>query len=220
MARTKEQKAEYQRKYQAMKRLEKKLAFTLGKPTKKSKRTVSGTVPKDSAIANGFNPDKLITPSKQDIKDALASLGAPVPSTDAEVRQVLEMLSDMRFVYKKLGGRKKLQKMLKEDDKLYVAMVKELLKIESALMAVQLRKPETGGNGGEGRQNFFVVIKGLEQEKRVMKQFGREGSPPIDVEHLITKTLNPLNLGNPFEDEATNKNNPPEMLFGIGEDDD
>lgn len=220
MSRTKEQAAEYQRKYMAKKRLEKKLAYALEKPLKKSKRTVSGTVPKDSTIANGFNTDKLITPSKQDIKDALASLGAPVPSTDAEAQQVLEMLSDMRFVYKKLGGRKKLQKMLKKDDKLYVVMVKELLKIESALMAVQLRKSEPGGNGGEGRQNFFVVIKGLEQENRVMKQFGREGSPPIDLEHLITKTLNPLNLGDPFEDETINRNNPPEMLFGIVEDDD
>lgn len=220
MARTAEQKAEYQRKYMKKKRQEQKLERAAEKLAKNSKRNVSGIVPKDSSITNGFNLDKLITPSKQDIKDALASIGAPVPSTDAEAQQALEMLSDMRFVYKKLGGKKKLQKMLKEDDKLYVAMVKELLKIESALMAVQLRKVESGGNGGEGRQNFFVVIKGLEQENRIMQQFGRESNSPIDMEHLITKTLNPLNLGDPFEEEATNKNNPPEMLFGITENDD
>ena len=220
MSRTKEQAAEYRRRYMAKKRLEKKLAHTLEKPPQKTKNTTPGIVPKDSTITNGFNPTKLITPSKQDLKDALASLGAPVPSTDAEARQALEMLSDMRFVYKKLGGKKKLQKMLKEDDKLYVAMVKELLKIESALMAVQLRKVDTVDNSGNGRQNFFVVIKGLEQEKNVMKQFGREGNPPIDMEHLLTKTLNPLNLGDPFESGTADRNNPPEMLFGVSEGED
>jgi len=76
-----------------------------------------------------------------------------------------QMLQDMRWVYRTLDGRKKLKKLVKEDDKQFVFMVKELMKIEASLLTAQIRKD--GDLGGGGQQNFFVVLKGLEDVKVV-----------------------------------------------------
>ena len=76
------------------------------------------------------------------------------------------MLADMWWVYrnvkftnaagKEVTGRQKLLELAQQDDKFYLSMVKELLRIEA------LRKEKSSGDGGG--KAVFVVLKGLHDE--------------------------------------------------------
>lgn len=79
---------------------------------------------------------------------------------DASFKTDFYMLRDMRAAYKKLGGKKKLIDMLEEDDKQFVFMVKELMKVETALITARIRVKDD--MGAKGNQTVFVVLKGLE----------------------------------------------------------
>jgi hypothetical protein len=72
------------------------------------------------------------------------------------------MLSDMRWVYSQVDGRRKLLEMVKGDDKQFAFMIKELIRFETA--EAERKAGKVGGVGGGG---FFVVIKGLEDENRL-----------------------------------------------------
>jgi hypothetical protein len=95
------------------------------------------------------------------------------------------MLKDMRSVYKSAGGRAKLLKLIKADDKLLMAMVKELMKVEASLMATEMRS-KTGMDGGE-KPVTFVILKGLYTDAEVKKI--TDG--PIDIDQ-VTDAINPL----------------------------
>ena len=71
------------------------------------------------------------------------------------------MLSDMRWVYSQVDGRRKLLEMVKGDDKQFAFMIKELIRFETA--EAERKAGKSAGNGG----GFFVVIKGLEDENRL-----------------------------------------------------
>lgn len=132
-------------------------------------------------------------PRKKEVKPAL---------TDAE--SAYQMLQDMRWVYQSLKGRDKLKKMVKDDDKQFVFMVKELMKIESALMAARVKKD---GGDTNNQQNFFVVLKGLEDEQTVLQSMDKT----VDMKQ-IQRAINPDESSYEPEEEI-DKNEPPEMLL-------
>lgn len=77
-----------------------------------------------------------------------------------------QMLQDMRYVYRKVKGRTKLAALIASDDKQFVFMVKELMKIESQLMSAKIRAKED--LSGTAQQTVFVVLKGLEDDPRIL----------------------------------------------------
>ena len=94
------------------------------------------------------------------------------------------MLKDMRSAYKSAGGRKKLLGLIKADDKLLMAMVKELMKVEASLMATEMRNKNV--EAGE-RPVTFVILKGLYTDKEVDKMVDKM----VDIDQ-VTDAINPL----------------------------
>ena len=92
------------------------------------------------------------------------------------------MLLDMRSVYKTVGGKAKLLKLIKEDDKLLIAMVKELLKIETSLLATEIRSKDS--SLGNGNHVTFVILKGLDTVESVTMK------SDIDLEQ-VADAINP-----------------------------
>ena len=125
---------------------------------------------------------------KNDVDAATGNLPAERPGgegaedPDADAKAAYQMLQDMRWVYKEVKGRTKLKKLIKGDDKQFVFMVKELMKIEASLMAAKARAKDDGLGGSQ--QTVFVILKGLDaipigvSDKDVdMKQVARAISP-------------------------------------------
>jgi hypothetical protein len=123
-----------------------------------------------------------------DVNAAAGALPAERPGgkgeeePDADAKAAYQMLQDMRWVYRKVKGRTKLKNLIEDDDKQFVVMVKELMKIEASLMAAKVRAKEYGG--GISQQTVFVILKGLDaipidvSDKDVdMKQVSRAISP-------------------------------------------
>jgi hypothetical protein len=101
-------------------------------------------------------------------------------SEDDEV-SAQKMLADMRWVYKTLDGREKLKAMM-AGDKEFMAMVKELMKAEISILTNKAKA------GGSGRQGFFVILKGLEEEKPIVQAL--EQNQVIDIRQ-IERAINP-----------------------------
>lgn len=92
-------------------------------------------------------------------------------------KSAYEMLQDMRWVYRKVKGRKKLSELIENDDKQFVFMVKELMKIESSLLNTRAKAKDEPND-----KMVFVVLKGLEK-------------PPVsedDESPRLSGVLNPL----------------------------
>lgn len=151
---------------------------------------------KDKELIDGFNPEKLggLTKKEKARANALRALeigrknreerlrvakleaeekqraieaGTYQPPPEEKEDEILgsQMFQDMRFIYKKLNGRNKLEAWAK-DDKNFMTLAKELMKQELALLTAKIRKGEGEGPNGQN-QNFFVVLKGLEDTKIV-----------------------------------------------------
>lgn len=104
---------------------------------------------------------------KEAEKRELALEAAGKGSTDPEDEQsAYQMLQDMRYVYRKVKGRTKLRDLIASDDKQFVFMVKELMKIEAQLMSAKIRAKED--LSGSAQQTVFVVLKGLEDDPRIL----------------------------------------------------
>ena len=97
---------------------------------------------------------------------------------DEDAKEIHQMLKDMRWVYKHVSGRKKLRDLVMKDDKQFVILVKELMRLESAILAAKLKKGEEGADG----QAVFVILKGLE------KPPGME-TDLMDIKQLTNVTL-------------------------------
>ena len=97
-----------------------------------------------------------------------------------------KMLMDMRHIYRTVKGRKRLQEMVLDDPKQFGFLVKELLKIETALMAAKIRSKESGVESG---MTTFVILKGLENEKDIVAMH-TQGNKTIDVTQ-ISDAVNP-----------------------------
>jgi|LAHU01.1.fsa_nt_gb hypothetical protein len=146
----------------------------------------TGNKPKDSEITDNFNPDKITGEDDREMEllarqQALAEGGEV---SEEEVAEAYKMLQDMRWVYRMVNGREKLKKLVEGNDRQFVAMVKELLKIESAIMTAKIRTKEE--RLGEGQKTVLVILKGLEEEKKYIDV------TPTDVDtRQIAQMLNP-----------------------------
>lgn len=115
--------------------------------------------------------------------EAAAKEGKEVAQEDEQ--SAYQMLLDMRYVYKKVDGRKKLKTLIASDDKQFVFMVKELMKIEAQLMSAKIRAKEDLNGGAQ--QTVFVVLKGLEGMPKML-----DVTPEDDVDHRqIAAALTP-----------------------------
>ena len=88
-------------------------------------------------------------------------------------------------LYRKAQGRKKLLDLVDEDDKQFLFLVKELMKIEASILSAKIRK-EGVGDGTGVNQNFFVVLKGLEEDKKILESISKD----VDMKQ-ISKAMNP-----------------------------
>ena len=98
------------------------------------------------------------------LEEAKKRAGIPSDDTSLSLDQLSlasKMLSDLRWVYGQVDGRKKLLDMVKEDDKQFAFIIKELLRLESDILA----KNPDGGSGGNVAA--LVVIKGLHDQEKV-----------------------------------------------------
>ena len=145
----------------------------------------TGNKPKDSEITDNFNPDKITGEDDREMEllarqQALAEGGEV---SEEEVAEAYKMLQDMRWVYRMVNGREKLKKLVEGNDRQFVAMVKELLKIESSIMTAKIRSKE---ESREGQKTVLVILKGLEEEKQYIDV------TPTDVDtRQIAQMLNP-----------------------------
>jgi len=194
---------------------------------------LGGRPTKDAPISDAFNPVKKL--ARQDIaafrrerdaalrkereEEALKSRAkAKVDDETSETEKDLDdeksayqMLQDLRYGYRNSvgpGGKKGKQRLveLMESDTEFKFVVKELMKIESALMSAKARKNEEPG--GVGQQNFFVILKGLEDEKKFLGAVDKT----VDMKQ-ISQAINPEE--NSYEpEEDANQREAPEMLLG------
>jgi hypothetical protein len=100
---------------------------------------------------------------------------------DPEISLTSKMLSDMRWVYSQVDGRRKLLEMVKGDDKQFAFMIKELIRFETA--EAERKAGKLGGGNGGG---FFVVIKGLEDENRLKSAMAGQTSEISNQRIAIT----------------------------------
>ena len=183
-----------------------------------------GRKTKDAVIADGFNRQKKVRPTRADIRlakvekqrlelekriqdrelkkieDRISKVRAEVgelPPPEAEeplesgsqgdeedAKSAYKMLQDMRWVYRNVKGRSKLRDLVDGDDKQFVFMVKELMRIEASLLSAKIRKGED--ENGQVNQNFFVVLKGLESDKKILEMTDKD----VDMKQ-ISRALNP-----------------------------
>jgi len=194
---------------------------------------LGGRPTKDAPISDAFNPVKKL--ARQDIaafrreRDAAlrkereaevlksrkkAKADDETPDSEKDLddeKSAYQMLQDLRYGYRNSvgpGGKKGKQRLveLMESDTEFKFVVKELMKIESALMAAKARKNEEPG--GVGQQNFFVILKGLEDEKKFLGPVDKT----VDMKQ-ISKAINPEE--NSYEpEEEVSQRDAPEMLLG------
>ena len=162
----------------------------------------TGRKPKGKEITENPNLKPKNKGGRPTKAQTLAKLQAEMDESNE--KSANQMLADMRWVYRKLKGRKKLEELVKGDDKQFVFMIKELMKIESSLLTAQIRKE--GDIQGGGQQNFFVVLKGLEDSQSVKGAVDKT----IDL-NQIQDALNPN--AQRFEIEEKPREDRPEELI-------
>jgi hypothetical protein len=95
-----------------------------------------------------------------------------------------QMLRDLRAAYKSGKGKSKLLTLMK-DDKEFKFLIKELLKVETAMMAAKIRRDPGQGGGGD-RPAVYVVLKGLECEKPLLTAIAKNEA--FDIEQVMAAT--------------------------------
>ena len=126
-----------------------------------------------------------VTVGEETVETDISSPDSDPQDVD-DLKSAYQMLQDMRWVYRNVQGRRKLKELVSGDDKQFVFMVKELMKIEASLMAARIRKNEEPKQSGQ--QNFFVVLKGLEDEKKYLNVGKMDKT--VDMKQ-IQKAINP-----------------------------
>lgn len=155
---------------------------------------------KDAAVADGFNREKKGGMGFRELKKRVEGIAEEVKKKEEAVGKTrknskkkdvdelglddddYKMLADMRAVYKSLGGKAKLMKLIKSDDKNLLGMIKDLMKIEGSLMAAKLK----GKGDGLGGQAVFVILKGLQTEADILDP--KKGA--IDL-NQVSDAINP-----------------------------
>lgn len=105
-----------------------------------------------------------------------------------DVKSAYQMLQDMRWVYKNVKGRQRLKELC-ADDKQFLFMVKELMKIEAGLMSAKIKRNEDGEGG---QQTVFVVMRGLMDGPVAKLNDAKKEDEVVDVDFKqIEHVLNP-----------------------------
>jgi hypothetical protein len=108
-----------------------------------------------------------------------------------DLKAAQRMLQDLRYAYRNsvgADGKRGKQRLvaLMESDAEFKFAVKELLKIEASLMAAQIRKEGSTGQGEN--QCVFVILKGLETPESVIDIAA--GTSGLDIKQ-IRHAMNP-----------------------------
>jgi hypothetical protein len=146
-----------------------------------------GVKGKSKEIDDNFNKKKLDASKEDELEARRQALLDGTAEPDVAGDPDFQMLADMRFVYRKIGGRQKLLELVEGSDKEFAKLCKDLLSLETALMTAKMRKPEDPAKGN----TVFVILKGLEAESVEMKTV--EG---LDMKQ-ITDAIDPSKLSNP-----------------------
>ena len=120
------------------------------------------------------------------LEEAKKRAGIPSDDSSLSIDQLSlasKMLSDLRWVYGKVDGRQKLLDMVKDDDKQFAFIIKELLRLESDML-------EKNPDGTGGNIAALVVIKGLHDQERV-DDIMRGGGNEISNERIAITMDNP-----------------------------
>ncbi len=174
---------------------------------------LGGRPTKDAPISDNFNQQKTKSLTQEDIKKVKKKGGRPRRGEGKydNLQAAYDMLLHMRYAYRNskgptgAKGRQRLVELMNNDADFKFA-VKELLKIESALLAAKIRKEGDGVVGGSN-QNFFVVLKGLESERPMLEAMTDK---TVDMKQ-IQKAMNPDE--NSYEpEEEVNQRDAPEPL--------
>lgn len=106
-----------------------------------------------------------------------------------------DLMEDMRWVYRQINGREKLRTLMGQD-KEFISLVKELMKLEAAYLTSKMKGKGTG-SGGAG---FLVVLKGLEGDDKLVADMKKDKI--IDLKQ-IERALNPAaELLGPADDDT------------------
>jgi hypothetical protein len=143
-------------------------------------KTKKGHPTKDSEILDNFNMTKENNLSRREEKQAMSQSEAEELSILGDDDEAYKLLKDMRWIYRTVGGRRKLKRLMKEDDKQFITMMKEMFKMESAIMASKLKR---GDGMGGGDPSYFVILKGL-RDTPVTEQTA-DGVDTRQIEHAI-----------------------------------
>ena len=154
-----------------------------------------GRKTKDREITNNFNPNKRGNLSKKElnkVKKSAENQLPPIPDI-GDVEGLLDgadfsfqVLKDLREAYASVDPKAKLKELIKTD-KDFAEVVKNLLRVETALLATKMKEKDNGITGGSAA--VFVIIKGLEDEKRVDKAI-KLTDTGVDLEQVMN-ALNP-----------------------------
>ena len=155
---------------------------TSGEPTEPTEDTREEDPPAD---AIRITPMPTPTPTSRTPAATAGSSGSASRNDqegDGEDRFAEDLMADMRYVYKQLGGRTKLRDLM-TGDKEFIGLVKELMKVEAAYLAKKL-----GLKNDQQPQGFLVVLKGLEGDDKLVKDM--RNNKAIDFKQ-IERAMNP-----------------------------
>lgn len=156
--------------------------------------STGGRKTKDREITNNFNPDKRGNLSRRELNKVKKSVKkssffSDIPDIE-DVDGLLDgdsvsfqILKDMREAYISSNGKNKLKNMVK-NDKDFAVVVKELLKVESALLSAKMKRDGDGDGRTGNSVAVFVIIKGLEDEQRVDKAI-KLTDTGVDLEQVM-----------------------------------
>lgn len=214
-------RTQYHKEYRARKRKEAQAA-------KAASPKRSGRQQKGADISENFNFTKALAPSAAELKrikdifELPPPPVAPFPDMTPEIvpegldKNAYQMLEDMRHAYRHGGGRKKLGDFAQADDRNFVFLVKELMKIEAALLSAKIRRENTAVNSAN-QQNFFVVIKGLEDGPAPMVGAMGDGVDFARIQRAVDPTF--VGRNDADDDPFKDANDAPDMLFGVKDND-
>jgi hypothetical protein len=118
------------------------------------------------------------------LSNAKAKLGIPKAIESLEnITGDKTVHQDLLHAYKAIDGKKKLKELM-GNDKDFAVLVKELIRLEVAAK-------EKGGGANNESQGFFVVIRGLADEKALSEMMGESGKNIITNERIAIQMQTP-----------------------------
>lgn len=126
-------------------------------------------------------PRKIKPRIKEEIPEDSNGLFMGDINYDEEVAKIMgdsKFLDDLIWVYRKWGGKEKMLKDIKDDQRMRKHFLKSIMSLEVKKMDLLVKRaaPNTGGKagvngigGGGNKGNFFFILKGLDKEDDVIE---------------------------------------------------